>query len=399
MGGCKKGKWSTGCSCNPDCNSDCLDGCSWCECQCAWYPTSNECKECSGGTTVTTKKTTKTTTTTTTIPQRNAQFISQSPMWCNPMCLNQQENVQITMKNTGILTWTPDDGNSPDNGYKLGSQNPQDNLNWGISRVNVETDVPPGETYTFSFTITASTLGQVNFQWRMVQENIEWFGQYTPNTVIEVIDSYKINSVVASKTNLNPKENFQCYVNVDKQTCCTKCKIRNQSGQDVFECDWSNWDGFTAIFDCTAPTTPGMYELVGYNFCPGCGNIEKETTITVSGKTTTKTSTIAPTTTTFCECTTNDDCPNYKYCDSTSCGTCVDLTQYAIDCNYFDYCENGKKPGTNDNCEWMENCYWKNAEDKIGNDDEDMEFFLNLCHDESRANHALFIECDFPQPG
>lgn len=85
--------------------------------------------------------------------------------------------VNITMKNTGITTWTFA-GSNP---QRLGSQDPQDNTTWGLARVNVPQIVPPGASVTFNFTVTApATPGTRGFQWRMVQEGITWFGDFTP---------------------------------------------------------------------------------------------------------------------------------------------------------------------------------------------------------------------------
>jgi hypothetical protein len=95
--------------------------------------------------------------------------------------------VWVTMRNTGTTTWTSDS-------YRLGSQNPQDNWTWGLNRVYLPagTTVPPGHDYTFYFTVTAPSYpGYYNFQWRMVQDGVEWFGDYTPNVVVEV---YSLNT-------------------------------------------------------------------------------------------------------------------------------------------------------------------------------------------------------------
>jgi hypothetical protein len=47
--------------------------------------------------------------------------------------------------------------------------------------------VPPGTEVTFSFDVRApATPGTYNFQWRMVQELVEWFGDFTPNVRIHV---------------------------------------------------------------------------------------------------------------------------------------------------------------------------------------------------------------------
>jgi len=92
-------------------------------------------------------------------------------------------DVEITMENTGSMTWTRADG------YRLGSQNPQDNLTWGVGRADMEEDasVAPGGSHTFAFSVTTPTPdGLYDFQWRMLQEYVEWFGDQTPDLSIDV---------------------------------------------------------------------------------------------------------------------------------------------------------------------------------------------------------------------
>ena len=108
-----------------------------------------------------------------------ATFVSQSVP--SAMTAGQSYNVSVTMRNSGTKPWTSDV-------YKLGSQNPQDNGTWG-GRVYLPAGVTvaPGSNHTFNFTVTApATPGAYNFQWRMLQEGFEWFGDYTPNVVINV---------------------------------------------------------------------------------------------------------------------------------------------------------------------------------------------------------------------
>jgi hypothetical protein len=110
-----------------------------------------------------------------------AQFIAQSvPTTMNP---GTQHTVTIRMKNTGSSTW------SDSTQHRLGSQNPQDNLTWGTGRVGIgATPVAPGQEKTFQFTVKApATPGTYNFQWRMLRELVEWFGEKTPNVVIRVV--------------------------------------------------------------------------------------------------------------------------------------------------------------------------------------------------------------------
>jgi len=89
--------------------------------------------------------------------------------------------VSVTMQNNGSNTWTQAES------YRLGSQNPQDNYTWGLNRVDLPASVPPGGQVTFSFYVTAPyNAGTYNFQWRMVQDGVEWFGDATPNIQINV---------------------------------------------------------------------------------------------------------------------------------------------------------------------------------------------------------------------
>ena len=119
------------------------------------------------------------------ISTNNAQFVSADvPL---SMITGQQYSVSVTMKNVGTKTWTRYDGVDITTIYRLGSQNPQDNSTWGLSRMDVPNNVLPGDTVTFNFTVTApSTPGFYNFQWRMLQEAAEWFGDYTENVIVNV---------------------------------------------------------------------------------------------------------------------------------------------------------------------------------------------------------------------
>lgn len=94
----------------------------------------------------------------------------------------QRYPVSITLLNTGSATWTAESR------YSLGSQNPQDNNIWQTSgRIALPGPVLPGSAVVFNFQITApSSTGTYNFQWRMVQDRVEWFGDSTPNFTIVV---------------------------------------------------------------------------------------------------------------------------------------------------------------------------------------------------------------------
>jgi hypothetical protein len=89
--------------------------------------------------------------------------------------------VSIQMRNTGAAAWTPTEN------YRIGTLNPIDNEVWGFKRVAVPGMVAPGTEATFKFALKAPrTPGEYNFQWRMVQDGIEWFGEETPNVLVTV---------------------------------------------------------------------------------------------------------------------------------------------------------------------------------------------------------------------
>jgi hypothetical protein len=118
----------------------------------------------------------------------NASFVSQAVP--SPMLGTQQHQVSVTMKNTGPTTWRPGGANP----FRLGSQNPQDNSVWGTGRVDVPAEVAPGDEATFRFAVVAPpSIGSYNFQWRMVQGAVEWFGDFTPNLTVGVTTKGTLN--------------------------------------------------------------------------------------------------------------------------------------------------------------------------------------------------------------
>ena len=109
----------------------------------------------------------------------NAQFISQSVL--STMSAGQTYSVSITYKNIGTSTWTVNSD------FKLGSRNPFDNTTWGVNRVNIPSNTLPGNQVTVTFNVTApNTPGIYNFQFGLLKELIEWFGDLTPNISVNV---------------------------------------------------------------------------------------------------------------------------------------------------------------------------------------------------------------------
>ena len=90
--------------------------------------------------------------------------------------------VKVMMKNTGSTVWTATD-------YKLGAQNPEDNLIWLINRVELEPQdiIRPGQSKQFVFTISAPCEpGNHPFQWQMLSDKYGYFGDRSENILVNV---------------------------------------------------------------------------------------------------------------------------------------------------------------------------------------------------------------------
>ena len=165
----------------------------------------------------------------------DAEFISQNIP--QQVCENDTFHVSVRYRNSGSTTWTNTDN------YYLGSQNPQDNLFWGLNRVNLPYDVAPGDTVSFSFDIvTPDTLGTFPMQWRMVQDSVEWFGDYSDNVDLE------INNCITS--NIEQKnQNIKIYPNpnagqfvlqIDNLKQPTIVSILDITGKEIYNKKISN---------------------------------------------------------------------------------------------------------------------------------------------------------------
>ncbi len=106
---------------------------------------------------------------------RDALFVGQSVP--SEMVLGSSHVVEVRMRNMGNQTWTAAAE------YRLGSHLAQ----WRWPRVDVPAPVAPGQEARFQFVVTApTTSGSYTFQWRMLQEGVEWFGEMTPAVTIRV---------------------------------------------------------------------------------------------------------------------------------------------------------------------------------------------------------------------
>jgi hypothetical protein len=90
--------------------------------------------------------------------------------------------VHVSATNTGSTTW------SEGQGYRLGSQAPQDNTNWGTGRVDLQRPmVDPEESALFAFiAVSPASAGTYAFCWQMVRESVHWFGHASPSVPIAV---------------------------------------------------------------------------------------------------------------------------------------------------------------------------------------------------------------------
>jgi hypothetical protein len=104
--------------------------------------------------------------------QMHATFSSQSGVPAT-VTAGQSFTASITFQNTGSCTWTAA------NGYRLGSQNPENNTTWGTSRLYLggSEAIAPGQSKTFTINAVApSTAGTYGWGWRMLREGVNWMG-------------------------------------------------------------------------------------------------------------------------------------------------------------------------------------------------------------------------------
>ncbi|MBC8101541.1 MAG: hypothetical protein H7Z41_03005 [Cytophagales bacterium] len=114
-------------------------------------------------------------------PVNDSKFTSQSGIPTGTINPGSQSPIQITYRNVGRTTWTEDAF------YRLGTI-PIDSTTFGSNRRPLPTNasVKPGESVTFSFNLQAPGQGTYNFQHRMVQDLVEFFGETTPSSTITV---------------------------------------------------------------------------------------------------------------------------------------------------------------------------------------------------------------------
>ncbi|MBI4423053.1 MAG: hypothetical protein HY554_04970, partial [Elusimicrobia bacterium] len=111
----------------------------------------------------------------------DAEFVAQDAP--SRMAAGSERTVTLTFRNAGSTPW------ASSSLHRLGSQAPQDNATWGTGRVELDAGdaVAPGASKTFRFAVRAPAApGAYAFQWRLLQENVEWFGSASPLVTVTV---------------------------------------------------------------------------------------------------------------------------------------------------------------------------------------------------------------------
>ena len=196
-----------------------------------------------------------------------AAFVSQSVP--TTMVPGQTYPVSVTMQNTGDTTWSV-------GVYRLGAQSPQDNSTWGTARVDLQAPVAPGASTTFNFSVTApSAVGTYQFQWRLVQEGVEWFGDYSSLVAVKDGDNQAVFVSQTVPATMTPGQAYPVSVTVQNTgtttwTIANHYRLGAQNPQDntiwglarvELPNDVAPGDTVTFNFTVTAPSTPGTYNF------------------------------------------------------------------------------------------------------------------------------------------
>ena len=204
--------------------------------------------------------------------QNNSQFISQTVP--TGVAIGESFDVSLVFKNSGSLTWK----NSNPKGYFLGSENARDNFTWGTNRIYLPKTVAPGDSVTISGKLTAPSIaGVYNFQWQLLQDGVQWFGQKSKNISITVTDSGN-SAVFISQTvpsTVPPNENFNVSITFKNNggtiwNNSDKYFLGSQNPQDNniwgtsrihLPNDVAPSEQVTFTFNVTAPSTIGFHNF------------------------------------------------------------------------------------------------------------------------------------------
>jgi len=161
-------------------------------------------------------------------PVYDAQLISASVP--SSMTAGSYYNVSMTLKNTGNTTWT-----SPD--FSLA--NTDDNYTFGPNRVAMSpSTVAPGQSSTFNFQVRApATAGSYTFQWGMVWEYHQRFGQNS-TTYITVSAPAPVTprpTISVSRPSLTAGQSFTTSWSITDATSLTHVCTSSGTGYTVNE--------------------------------------------------------------------------------------------------------------------------------------------------------------------
>ena len=111
-------------------------------------------------------------------PYDHAQFMNTSMP--STIEAGSTRTVTIMMRNIGSTVWS----SAEPYPYRLGSRTPENNVVWGVGRVNVSGSHQFGDNVTFTLNIKAPTVpGTYSFDWQMLRENLHWFGNLMSRTI------------------------------------------------------------------------------------------------------------------------------------------------------------------------------------------------------------------------
>jgi hypothetical protein len=203
----------------------------------------------------------------------DAQFVSQTVP--TPMVVDGTYTVSIKMKNIGTTAWTAASG------YKLVSQNPPQNTTWGLSEVALPGDVAPGAEVSFDFDVTApSSAGLYDIQWQMYKVGYGFFGEISPNVVVNVgtggsiiNDAAFISQTAPAEVTVGQEFGITVTMKNTGNTEWTAGTGYRLASQNPF--DNTTWGlnrvmlpatvpvdtDVTFAFNITAPSTAGVYNL------------------------------------------------------------------------------------------------------------------------------------------
>ncbi|MBN1491185.1 MAG: N-acetylmuramoyl-L-alanine amidase, partial [Phycisphaerae bacterium] len=187
------------------------------------------------------------------------------------MDAGQTYSVSITLRNRGVLWDNP-------HGFKLGAVDDSDPFT-SFNRVDVTGEARPGNTYTFTFDMTApGAPGTYTTDWQMVREGVAWFGPiHSEQIEVEGTGPYDAAALVSDTLPTDMRVGERATVSITFEntgtitwTKATGHKLGAVGGSDDFTpLVWIELDDTDSIApgqqktftipDFTAPQTAGTY--------------------------------------------------------------------------------------------------------------------------------------------